>query len=94
MIIGGHHYKVKLVDEMKVEGGIVLGMHNTKECVINIDKEQTLSRKKETLIHETIHAILTNAGFAEQDEHYIDTLANGLFQLGVGDLLWEKRGDK
>ena len=25
MIIGGHHYKVKLVDEMKVEGGIVLG---------------------------------------------------------------------
>ena len=47
MIIGGHHYKVKLVDEMKVEGGIVLGMHNTKECVINIDKEQTLSRKKE-----------------------------------------------
>ena len=94
MIIGGHQYRVNLVSEMKVDGNTILGMHDTKTCTINIDKDQTLSRKKETLIHETIHAILTNAGFAEQDEHYIDTLANGFLQLGVGDFLWKNVGDK
>ena len=90
MIIGGHQYRINLVEEMKVDGGIVLGMHNAKNCSIDIDKYISLSRKKETLIHEILHVILTNAGFQEQDEHYIDTIANGLLQLGVGDLLWEK----
>jgi len=94
MIIGGHRYKVSLVNKMKVNGNTILGMHNTENCTIDIYKNQTESRKKETLIHETIHAILTNAGFEKQDEHYIDTLANGFLQLGVGDLLWEKSGVK
>ena len=94
MIIGGHQYKINLVNEMKVEGGSIMGVHDARKCNINIDKNLTPSRKKETLIHETLHAILTNAGFQEQDEHYIDTIANGLLQLGVGELLWEKVGDK
>ena len=92
MKIGGHNYKINFVDEMKVEGGSIMGVHNCRDCTINIDKELTQSRKKETLIHEILHAVLTNAGFQEQDEHYIDTIANGLFQLGVGDFLWKKEG--
>ena len=95
MKIGGHRYKINFVNDMKLDdGSTILGMHDTKNCNINITKDMALSRKKETLIHETLHVILTNAGFQEQDEHYIDTIANGLLQLGVGDLLWEKVGDK
>ena len=94
MIIGGHQYKITFVEEMKVNGGVALGMHDAKKCEIKIDKDIVLSRKKETLLHEVIHVILTNAGFQEQDEHYIDTLANGFLQLGVGDFLWKKAEGK
>ena len=94
MKIGGHQYKINLVGEMKVKNGSIMGLHDCRTCTINIDKNLTESRQKETLIHEILHAVLTNAGFQEQDEHYIDTIANGLFQLGIGDFLWNKEGLK
>jgi len=96
MNIGGHKYKVVLKTEnlMKVKGNTLFGLHDSKNCTISINKGATDSRKKETLIHETLHAILTNAGFKEQDEHYIDTISNGLLQLGVGELLWKQSGVK
>ena len=59
-----------------------------KENVILINDSIHESRKKETLIHEVLHAIFYNYGL-EHKENLIDAISNGLFQLGVGDFLWK-----
>ena len=86
MKIGGQNYKINFVDEMKVEGGSIMGVHNCRDCTISIDKELTQSRKKETLIHEILHAIVYQWGIElddKEEEKICNTLANGLTTVYV-----------
>jgi len=89
--IGGHNYKVNLVESKTMENGkMLLGNHDARTCTINLDKGMSKSRTQETFLHEVVHVILTNAGMQNHDEVVIDATANGLLQLGVGDFLWKK----
>ena len=87
--IGGHDYKIIELPLKHEDGSKELyGRHLVKENVILINKDIAESRKKETLIHEVLHAIFYNTGL-EHDERQIEAISNGLFQLGVGDYLWK-----
>lgn len=88
--IGGHNYQV-LEGDLVVpnENRVLYGRHEVinNEILLNIDV--CPSRKKETYLHEIIHAILLNGGH-EHPESIIDCISNGLHQLGVSDYLWHK----
>ena len=87
--IGGHNYKIIELPLTHEDGSKELyGRHLVKENVILINKDIAESRKKETLIHEVLHAIFYNTGL-EHDERQIEAISNGLFQLGVGEFLWK-----
>ena len=87
--IGGHDYKIiELPLEHEDDTKELYGRHLVKENVILINDSIHESRKKETLIHEVLHAIFFNYGL-EHSERNIDAISNGLFQLGVGDHLWK-----
>ena len=89
--IGGHDYTVNLVDSKTTsDGKMLLGNHDARTCTINLDREMSTTRTRETFLHEVIHVILTNAGMQSHDEVVIDATANGLLQLGVGEFLWKK----
>jgi hypothetical protein len=88
--IGGHHYVIKEMEEtIREDGKMLLGFHDVRECTITLDEGLKHSRKVETLLHEVIHVILTNTG-CEHSERTIDSLSNGLLQLGVGDFVWKQ----
>ena len=92
--IGGHDYKIIEIPLKHEDGSKELyGRHLVKENVILINKDIAESRKKETLIHEVLHAIFYNTGL-EHDERQIEAISNGLFQLGVGEYLWKKSQKK
>jgi Zn-dependent peptidase ImmA (M78 family) len=92
--IGGHEYTIeertlKASDSTKE----LYGSHLVKDNVIFINKDIAQSRRRETLIHEVLHAVFYNRGI-EHDEPLIETLSNGLHQLGIGDYLWKKARKK
>lgn len=88
--IGGHRYTIKVEDGLKTDNGkMLLGYHDARVAEIVLDKGMIQSRKVETMLHEVLHVILTNSG-NKHDESMIDSIANGLHQLGVGDFLWKK----
>ena len=88
--IGGHIYEVSEENLVSPDASRELyGRHEVKENVIYINKDIHESRQQETLIHEIIHAIYFNCGL-KHDEQYIDAISNGLFQLGIGEYIWEK----
>ena len=90
LVIGGHNYDIVIKPlEHKERGKVLYGRHSVRENTILINEEVTHSRQVETLIHEVLHAIYFNCGL-EHDERVIDSLSNGLYQLGVGDYLWKK----
>jgi len=88
--LGGHKYSVIIQELISPNPGTDLyGRHEITQNQILINEVLTLDRAKETLIHEVLHGILVNSG-QEHPENIIDALANGLFQLGIGDVLWKK----
>jgi hypothetical protein len=87
--IGGHKYTIIENDKLEHDGKMLLGMHDARNCEIRLDKNLIHSRKMETLIHEIVHVVLTNAGH-EHNEDWIDGVANGLHQIGVGEYIWKQ----
>jgi hypothetical protein len=51
------------------------------ESVIALLPGLPLVLEKIKLLHELIHAVLANAGFAKHDERVVDALAFGLLQI-------------
>ena len=86
--IGGHEYKVKMMDGDKnaSDGKLLFGLNNPRTCEIFLDEKLVTSRRNETFLHEVIHVILVNTG-CDHDEGLIESLANGFHQLGVGEYL-------
>lgn len=92
--IGGHDYTiVELPLEHEDNDKELYGRHLVRDNVILINQDINISRKKETLLHEVLHSIFFNYGL-EHDERVIDSISNGLFQLGIGDYLWKKSQKK
>ena len=88
--IGGHIYEVSEENLVSPDASRELyGRHEVIGNKIRVNENIKPSRKKETLIHEIIHAVLMNGGH-EHPEPIIDCISNGLHQLGVGDYLWAK----
>ncbi len=78
--IGGHVYKVELVDSEKINGNC--GEINRSRNTILIRDDLPESQKLETVIHEVLHAI--NHNFTEER---IEFLSNALFQVIVDNNL-------
>ena len=91
LAIGGHNYKIKGMKQetAKENGPFLLGKHDVKSCEIFLDTDMNHTRTMETFLHEIIHVILANTG-NDHNETLIDSLSNGLHQLGVGDYLWKQ----
>ena len=89
--IGGHDYKIiELPLKHDDDDKELYGRHMVKENIIMINEDIHDSRKKETLLHEILHAVFYNYGL-QHKEGLIDAISNGMFQLGVGGYLWKKR---
>ena len=86
--ICGHFYQIKLVDDLKTEDGKqkAWGRLNNNLQIIELEKDVSVSRLSEALLHEILHAIdcSIDCGLNEQR---VQILANCLCQLGVGEHL-------
>ena len=47
-------------------------------CLMDLNRDLAPASRRQTLWHEVIHIILCHAGYREQDEKLIETLANGI----------------
>ena len=88
--IGGHEYSILLKELVHEDDDKTLyGRHMVDSNIIYLNKDIVESGKKETLIHEVIHAILCNTGQQHKDP-LIEAISNGFFQLGIGDYIWDQ----
>jgi len=79
--IGGHIYKIKMVDSSELEG-FVGGVHRFKDNLIKIDKDLADSQKISCFFHELLHAI--NGNLSEQETEF---LAQALTQICIDNKL-------
>ena len=77
----GVPYKLKFVDSISKER-LQLGEIDYLNQEISILKGMAMETQYITILHEVIHGVLSQLGFEEaQDEHLIDSLATGLYQV-------------
>ena len=83
--ICGHLYQIKLIDNLKNEntGQKAWGRVNNNLQIIELEKDVSVSRLGETLLHEILHAIDSSIDCG-LDEQRVQVLANSLNQLGLG----------
>ena len=86
--ICGHLYQIKLIDNLKNEdtGQKAWGRVNNSLQIIELEKDVSVSRLGEALLHEILHAIDTSIDCG-LDEQKVQILANCLNQLGLGSHL-------
>ena len=60
-----------------------LGRVNVSKGYLNINKDQTETSKKNTFIHEAVHAILDTAGYNDLsgDETFVSTFAGFVMEI-------------
>ena len=86
IMIRGHKYTVKHVD--KFDDGSTIGRCSQRKAAIEILKGMPKSIDAETTIHEVLHAVCYHSGVYRDkrgmvgEEHMIDAISNGLYQLG------------
>ena len=95
--IGGHYYRVELINAYSTDGGCSAGEAEHNDQVIKVALQgtggqlRTLSKLEETLLHEITHsvAVIWNVNLNEEQ---IAQISEGLYQVlkqfGV-KLLWE-----
>lgn len=83
--ICGHLYQIRLIDGLKNEetGQKAWGRVNNNIQVIELEKDVSVSRLGEALLHEILHAIDVSIDCG-LDEQRVQILANSLNQLGLG----------
>lgn len=86
--ICGHLYQIKLVDNLTTSDGgqKAWGRVNNNLQIIELEKDATISRLGESLLHEVLHAIdcSIDCGLTESR---VQILASCLNQLGLGEHL-------
>jgi len=78
--VGGVTYDVKIVDNPM---GDQVGETNFRDAVIYIAKSKSQDFMNETFIHELVHTIYANAGYAEVDELTVEGIAQSLYGVIV-----------
>ena len=89
--ICGHYYDVRFVNNLTDSSGDrhAWGRIHPGNQIIEIELDSTNSKKKESLVHEVLHAIESSIDLG-LSEIEVCVLANALFQLGLGEVLIEK----
>jgi hypothetical protein len=79
----GRPYEINVVDAPKDNGQICWGTTDYGKSLIEICSSLNETAKKQTLVHELIHATMWEMGQAENcnDENIVNPLANGLYQM-------------
>ena len=85
--VGGAIYTVHEIDGL-VRKLNLYGNVDFSDCIIQIDSAMSEERKEQTIIHEALHAILFEAGYApdDQDEDLVNRAANVLHQVIVDNI--------
>lgn len=83
--IGGHVYKVEIVDDSSLCDNDTCGKLDRSTNTISISKTLSDSSKSVTLLHEAIHAMN-----GELSEEVIDSLSEQLYQLLKDNQLYFK----
>jgi len=95
--INGHLYTIRFIEGKKAVYGTddmeILGAVSMRNCEIILERYMEHSKILEVLCHEVVHA-LTHGTSLEMTETQVQVIANSLYQLGVGNYLWEKSGGK
>ncbi len=74
--IGGHIYKVKLVDD-----GRNFGTHDRSKNLICIDPTIAVSQQGSTLIHEILHALNATWGDSKEGHMLLESISEQLYQV-------------
>ena len=85
--ICGHYFKVRFVDNLlSEEGGHAWGRIHIGRELIEVELDCSDTKREETITHEVLHAVDSSLGLG-LNEGQICSLANALFQLGLGEKL-------
>ena len=88
--ICGHYFLVRFIDNLMADANShAWGRIHIGKQIIELELKCSDSKKEETIVHETLHAIDNSLGIG-LDEGQICSLANALFQLGLGEKLMSK----
>lgn len=84
--VGGITYKVEEVKDLHLMDGEgnksdFHGLIYHDSATIQLEQDQSEDVKKATLIHEALHAILTQSGHENHDESVITALGYGLLRF-------------
>jgi Zn-dependent peptidase ImmA (M78 family) len=84
--INGFIFKVKESDDACREGNCYGSMHGATQTIF-IDPTATDQKKKETLLHELIHAVAWTSGLSrrlddsKREEEIVTSLSFGIYQV-------------
>ena len=85
--ICGHLYQIRMIEGLRTEDGrVACGRVNNNLQIIELEKDVSISRLSEALLHEILHAIDASIDCG-LDETRVQILASCLNQLGVGEHL-------
>lgn len=80
--VGGIDYQIEVVDHLPHEdAGYKWGECDYQKAKIQLWKELSKQKRKQTFIHELTHAIFHEAGIDDQDEDQINRVAIVLHQV-------------
>lgn len=81
--ICGYEYKI-LYRDRNTRDDNNIGMSDSKDLIITIDKDVPLQQKESTLIHEWVHCVLSSNGLYTQsdDEILVSVLSTELYRSG------------
>ena len=87
--IGNLTYTVEwLHDDLATEYD---GRSSHRRAYIKLDRSMSVTHKRETLLHEIIHQLLSHGGYHDEgrNDHLVNCLANGLLQVLTDNGLWQ-----
>lgn len=80
--INGSEYGIQLKDNVTIGGEAALGVFMHSEMRIEVATDDVHERRQaETLLHESMHAMLCSAGKLEHDEETLMVLDQGVVSL-------------
>jgi len=80
LVVGGIDYRVEIVPDLARNDGAD-GEIKYGPSLIRMDSGLDHQSLLVGLLHEAIHAILTQAGYTDHDEHCIGAISYGLLQI-------------
>lgn len=82
LIINSLQFYVNRVPDLKNdEGDGLMGRTTFGNIAIEIEQKLDPQMQLMSLVHESLHVMLWQAGFGEQDEQHITTLGYGVYAL-------------